>query len=359
MKLRGDFIGGYMIKKKRIKSILLLALSLIMSFVLVACGKSKIENVEPISKSSILLDTPCKVTVYDQVSEEVLDKAFDKLKEVDRKMNASDDNSEIGEINKNAGKSYVKVSEETFYVIKKGIEYGNLSKDAFDITIGPLVKLWGINTERAHVPDKTEINSRLPLVNYRNVSLKEDTKEVMLRNPGMSLDLGGIAKGYAADAVSQVLKDNGVEHAIIDLGGNILTMGSKVSGEDWKVGVQNPDTERGQYIGIVEASNKTVVTTGIYERYFEQDGKRYHHILDTKTGYPVDNNLASVSIITDKSIDGDALAKAFCMGIEKGMEYVISQGAEGIFVTKDSKVYLTNGLKDKFKLTDNNFKVEN
>lgn len=346
-----------MIKNRKTKSFFILGLSLIMSLGLMSCGKKE-ADFQPISKSDILLDTPCKVTIYDNVSEDILDKAFEKLKEVDSKMNASSDISEISQVNSNAGKEYVKVSDDTFYVIEQGKKYGELTNGIFDVTIGPLVKLWGINTDHARVPAKLEIDAKLPLVNYENILLKDDTKEVMLKNPGMELDLGGIAKGYAADAVAEVLRANGVEHAIIDLGGNILTLGSKVNGDDWKIGIQNPNTERGQYLATIEVVNKTIVTSGIYERYFEQDGKRYHHILDTSTGYPVDNNLASVTIVTDKSIDGDALAKAFCMGIDKGKEFVQAQGAEAIFVTKDSKIYLTDGLKGNFKLNDDSFTLE-
>ncbi len=347
-----------MIKNRKTKSFFILGLSLIMSLGLISCGNKK-ADFQPISKSDILLDTPCKVTIYDDVPETVLDKAFDVLKEVDSRMNASSETSEISEVNRSSGKGYVKVSDDTFYVIQKGKSYGELTKGVFDISIGPLVKLWGINTDHARVPAKLEIDGKRPLVNYENVLLKEDTKEVMLKNPGMELDLGGIAKGYAADAVAEVLRANGVEHAIIDLGGNILTLGSKVNGDDWKIGIQNPNTERGQYLATIEVVNKTIVTSGIYERYYTApDGKRYHHILDTSTGYPVDNNLASVTIVTDKSIDGDALAKSFCMGIDKGKDFVKSQGAEAIFVTKDSKVYLTDGLKGNFKLNDKSFTLE-
>ena len=347
-----------MIKNRKTKSFFILGLSLIMSLGLISCGNKK-ADFQPISKSDILLDTPCKVTIYDDVPETVLDKAFDVLKEVDSRMNASSETSEISEVNRNSGKGYVKVSDDTFYVIQKGKSYGELTKGVFDISIGPLVKLWGINTDHARVPAKLEIDGKLPLINYEDVLLKEDTKEVMLKNTGMELDLGGIAKGYAADAVAEALRANGVEHAIIDLGGNILTLGSKVNGDDWKIGIQNPNTERGQYLATIEVVNKTIVTSGIYERYYTApDGKRYHHILDTSTGYPVDNNLASVTIVTDKSIDGDALAKSFCMGIDKGKEFVKSQGAEAIFVTKDSKVYLTDGLKGNFKLNDKSFTLE-
>lgn len=315
---------------------------------------------EPISKSEFLLDTMCKISVYDNVSPEVIDKGFDKLKEVDARMNADSETSEIADINSHAGLDYVKVSDETFYVIKEGKQYGDTTHGRFDITIGPLVKLWGINTDHARVPAPEEIKEKLPLVDYHNILLDEANKKVMLTNKGMALDLGGIAKGYSADAVAEVLKKNGVEHAIINLGGNVLVMGSKPGGEDWKVGIQNPLAERGEYMGIVHVSDKAVVTSGIYERFFEQDGKRYHHILDTNTGYPVDNSLAGVTIVTDKSIDGDALAKAFCMGVEEGLKFIEAQkNAEAIFVTKDSKVYVTPGIKKSFEITDASFTLMN
>ena len=350
-----------MTKGRVFKGLILGAITLSLVGSLVSCSK---KTAEPISKSEILLDTPCKVTIYDNVSNDVLDKAFDKLREIDKKMNAANEDSEISAINNQAGKGYVKVSDNTFYVIKEGIKYGDLTKEKFDISVGPLVKLWHVNQRKENdtepLPTQEQINQAKSLVNYKNVLLKEDTKEVMLKEPGMSLDLGGIAKGYAGDAVAEVLKSNGVSHAIIDLGGNILTVGSKTDGADWKIGVQNPNNERGDYLGTIEVSNKAVVTSGIYERYFIKDGKKYHHILDTSTGYPVDNELASVSIITDKSIDGDALAKAFCFGVDNGLKFIESQkGIEAIFVTKDNKVYVTPGLKNNFKITDNNFKLMN
>ncbi|WP_238883925.1 FAD:protein FMN transferase [Clostridium sp. YIM B02551] len=350
-----------MTKGRVFKGLILGAVTLSLIGSLVSCGK---KTTEPISKSEILLDTPCKVTIYDNVSSDVLDKAFDKLREVDKKMNAANEDSEISAVNNQAGKGYVKVSDNTFYVIKEGIKYGDLTNEKFDISVGPLVKLWHVNQRKENdtepLPTQEQINQAKSLVNYKNVLLKEDTKEVMLKEPGMSLDLGGIAKGYAGDAVAEVLKSNGVSHAIIDLGGNILTVGSKTDGSDWKIGVQNPNNERGDYLGTIEVTDKAVVTSGIYERYFIKDGKKYHHILDTSTGYPVDNELASVSIITDKSIDGDALAKAFCFGVDNGLKFIESQkGIEAIFVTKDNKVYVTSGLKNNFKITDNNFKLMN
>ena len=317
-------------------------------------------NSEPIKKTDFFLDTICDITIYDNVSPEVFDKGFSVLKEIDDKMSATKETSEITAINNASGKSSVKVSDDTSYVISKGIQYGETTEGKFDISVGPLVKLWGINTDHARIPSEEEIKSTLQLIGYKNIILDETKKEVMLKLEGMSLDLGGIAKGYAGDAVADMLKNNGVKHAIINLGGSVVVIGPKPNGDNWKIGIQDPAEPRGDYLGILSVSNKAIATSGISERYFIENGVRYHHIMDTSTGYPVDNSLASVSIISDKSIDGDPLAKSFTMGLEDGMKFIEKQpGVEAIFVTKDSKVYITPGLKNDFIVTNSKYTLMN
>lgn len=344
--------------KNNKKYISIFLIVLVMGLLLTAsCSK---KNVTPISKTEFALDTMCKITIYDQASNVLLDKCFAKLKEIEGKMSVDIKTSEVSKINKMAGIRPIKVSNETYQVISAGKKFSELTKGKFDITVGPLVKLWGINTPRARVPGANEIKAVLPLINYNNIILDDKNRTIMLKSKGMSLDLGGIAKGYSGDAVEKVLKDNGVKHAIIDLGGNVLTVGSKPDGSSWRVGVQNPVSPRGDYLGILKVKEKSVVTSGIYERYFEKNGKRYHHIMDTKTGYPVDNELASVSIVTDLSMNADALAKAFCFGVKNGLSFIEKQpGVEAIFVTRDSKVYITPGLRKSFTITDSSFKLMN
>lgn len=343
------------IRRKRLFLVIIIAL-FIGNFI-IGCAK---KNVKPISKTEFALDTVCTITIYDKSSEKVLDECFAKLKEIESKMSVDIKTSEVSAINNMAGIKPVKVSNETYYVISTGKKFSKLSNGKFDITVGPLVKLWGINTPHARIPTPLEIKAALPLINYQNVILNDKDKSIMLRHMGMSLDLGGIAKGYSGDAVEQVLKDNGVKHAIIDLGGNILTIGSRPDGSDWRVGIQNPLSSRGDYLGIANVTQKTVVTSGINERYFIKNGRRYHHIMDTKTGYPVDNELASVSIITDISINGDALSKAFCFGVKNGLAFIKKQkGVEAIFITRDSKIYITPGLKKSFIIVDKSFKLMN
>ncbi|WP_432663776.1 FAD:protein FMN transferase [Wukongibacter baidiensis] len=346
------------------KTIALLFMVMSVLLIVSACS-SKIEEPknEPVSKTEFVLGTVATIKIYDDVDtsvkEDVFNKVFSRLREVEDKMTINAESSEVISINSNAGKDFIKVSEDTLYVIKRGKYFSEISKGRFDISIGPLVKLWNIGTEEAKVPSKEEIEDKKALVDYNKVVLNEADSEVILKDEGMVLDLGGIAKGYGADAVVEILKENNIKHAIINLGGNVFAYGNKIDGTPWKVGVQNPKSSRGEYLGIAKVVNQTVVTSGIYERFFEEEGNRYHHILDTDTGYPVENNLTGVSIIADSSIDADSLSTAvFALGLEEGMKFIEEiDTADAVFVTKDSEVYVTSGLKEKFELTDSNFKL--
>ncbi|OFI05825.1 thiamine biosynthesis lipoprotein ApbE precursor [Clostridium acetireducens DSM 10703] len=333
---------------------------IVISFLVTAIGCSKKFNEKDAkTKSGYALGTIINIKVYDNVDDKVFDEVFKKLKEIENKMSINLNTSEVIDINNKAGVDYASVSEETFFVIKEAIHYSSISNGNFDITVGPYVKLWNIGTDKERIPSESEINSNKDLIGYKNIILDENNKKIKLSKKGMIIDLGAIAKGYAADEVYKILKKNGINHAIVNLGGNIFALGSNPKGEPWKIGVQNPLTKRGNSIGTLDINNQSVVTSGIYERYFEKDGKRYHHIINPFTGYPVDSNLASVTIISDKSIDGDALSTAtFCLGVDKGMKLVENlRDVDAIFVTKDSKVYVTSGIKDNFKITNTSFKL--
>ncbi|VYU18988.1 FAD:protein FMN transferase [Clostridium tertium] len=346
---------------KRLAKITLSSLLLILSLGLItSCSKNKASQ-EPLSKSEILMGTTVTVTLYDSNDSKILDKVFNKVKELESTLSINENGTLVDEINENAGIKPVKVDDDTYTLIEKGLEYSNLSNGLFDISVGPIVKLWSIGLPEARVPSLEEIQAKLPLVNYKDVELNDSDKTVYLKNKGMMLDLGGIAKGYTADVISSILTDEGVESAIINLGGNIFTHGKKVNGSDWKIGIQDPFSERGGIIGTLTTSNKSVVTSGIYERYIEEDGVRYHHILNPSTGYPYDNEIAGITIVSDKSIDGDALSTSvFAMGVEEGMKFVNSQsGIDAIFVTKDNKIYLTNEVKNIFELTNSDFTIAN
>ncbi|MBE6067575.1 MAG: FAD:protein FMN transferase [Clostridium lundense] len=341
-------------KKKTLASIIA-AFSL--TFILSSCSS---ESNKEVIKQNYLLGTVVEVKAYGKNAEKATEEAMKKIAEVDDKMSVTKPTSEISLINKNAGKAYVKVSDDTFYVIKKSLEYSKLSKGAFDITIGPLSSLWGIGTDKANLPKDSDIKERLKLINYNDVLIKEDTKEVKLKNPNQAIDLGGIAKGYTADLVKDILEKNKIKTAFINLGGNVLTVGKKLDGSLWNIGVQDPLKERGEYFAIAKVGNKSVVSSGNYERFFMKDGKRYHHILNTKTGYPSESGIIATTIISDKSVDGDALSTStFVLGVDEGMKLIESlDGVEAVFITADKKVYYTSGLKDHFKITNEEYKYE-
>jgi thiamine biosynthesis lipoprotein len=303
----------------------------------------------------LVLGTTVTVTIYDEVPNGAFEKVFSRIKDIEEKMSTSEedyDSTELMKVNRNAGKQPVEVSQDTFTVVKAGLEFTALTDGAFDVTVGPLVDLWGIGTEEAEVPSEEEIAAVLPKIDADKVRLDAEAGTIYLEEEGMALDVGGIAKGYAADEVASMLKDMGVEHALLDFGGNILTVGKKPNGDEWKIGIQNPGQTRGKYLGIVTTGPKTIVTSGNYERYFEKDGVRYHHILDTENGYPSRTGLASVTIVTDRSMAADALATAaYAMGPEKGLEFVRElRDVEAAFVSKENEVFLTDGMRSVFSL---------
>jgi thiamine biosynthesis lipoprotein len=310
-----------------------------------------------------MLGTVCTITIYDHPSEEAFSAAFDRIREIENHMSLHTDSSEIALVNANAGKEAVQVSPDTFAVIEKALEIARLSEGAFDPTIAPLVQAWDIGGDNARRPPDEEIAALLPLVDYTKVILEPEKREVYLPVEGMALDLGGIAKGYAADEVKQILLDHGVNKAIVNLGGNVLTLGRKVDGSFWRIGIQDPDDGRGAYVMIVELNDTSLVTSGPYERFLELEGELYHHILDTTTGFPVESDFTSVSIITQSSFLADALSTSvYALGYEKGMDLINSlDGVQAVFLTEDKEVVLSEKASDGelgYFLTDKKYRIK-
>ncbi len=303
-----------------------------------------------------LLGTTCSVSVFSSRPDSVLDKAFARLWEIDKTMKYSGEESEVHLINLGAGGPGVSVSPSTLDVVERGLYYSALGNGRFDITIGPLVSLWGIGKdEEGTVPPLDEIQKALNLMGYEKVHVEGD--RVRLEEAGMSIDLGGIAKGYAADEVASILKENGVESGLINLGGNVFTCGTKPDGSLWRIGVQDPTDMRGSYLGVLAVADKAVVTSGPYERFFIQDGKRYHHILDTETGFPVDNGVISATILASLSMDADGLSTlVFSLGPEAGISLIDSlDGIEALVITGDKVLYPSSGFSSHFTLLDDSF----
>lgn len=359
--------------KKAVLALLIIALIIPQS----ACksnGQNAASN-QGISKTGFFLDTVCSITIYGLADEDgrlaamsgeemekecylIITDAFKLCSEYENMLSKTIETSDIARINNAKGKA-VTVSDETIEVLKKGMEFGRLSGGAFDITIGKATDLWDFhdNAESGHeggvVPAEKDLRDAISHVNYENIKIEGN--RVSLTDPETEINLGGIAKGYIADKAAEYLEERGVVSAIVDLGGNIVAIGGKTSqiaasGDtqetDFKIGIKDPLSSSGGLLELIPCKNKTVVTSGTYERYFEKDGVKYHHILDVNTGYPVDTDVLSVTIIADrgKSADCDGLSTTcLALGMEKGMELVKSlEGFEAVFVDKDGNVEISS-----------------
>ena len=330
-------------------------LVLIASLVLEGCSYTNAKS----SQSVFVFGTVCAVTLFGSQEQEVYERVFQRWRQIDTAMSRQLDRSDVARVNAASGKKAVAVSEDTFLVIDRGLAFSAQSGGRFDITVGPLVDLWDIGGKNPKVPTERAIQERLSRVGYRKVVLEPGDRTVFLTDEGMMLDLGGIAKGFAADEAVSMLNAAGVKGGIVDVGGNIVVVGQKPDGSPWRIGIQHPTEPRGKYCGIVEIEGGCVVTSGVYERYFELDGKRYHHILDTETGYPVEGPLLSVSLLARDSLTADALSTAvFAAGLPAGHELVLkTDGLEAIFILKGLRVLVTPGLRDTFTLTDPSFEL--
>lgn len=291
--------------------------------------------------------------VYGYNAKEAIKEVENEMQRLEALMNFYKDSSEIGTLNNYGFQKNIKLSREVFFIIKKAKYFSKISGGAFDISLAPVIKLWGVFTKNQRVPLEEEIKEKLSLVNYNNLILNESENTVKFSKENMKIDLGGIAKGYAADRAVQIYKQNNVSAAFINLGGNVMVFGEKPDHSDWSVGVQEPFKSRGEIIGVINVRDESVVTSGNYVRYFEDKGIKYHHIIDPRTGYPADSNLMSVTVVSQNSMECDALSTAaFVLGDEKGMKFIESYGAKAVFITKDKKVKMTSNMKENFYLID-------
>lgn len=301
-------------------------------------AKSSTQTDQDLTYTDMLFDTVIKIQILDPADESILDDLKKLCEKYDTMFSTTNTDSELYKLNHANGQPFT-VSSETANLIQKGIHYSELSGGAFDLTIEPVSALWDFKADKPTVPSSDAIAQAVSHVDYTKVDIQDNT--VTLEDPEAGIDLGAIAKGYIADQVKTYLKKQGIKHAIINLGGNVDVIGTKPDGSKYNIGIQKPFDESGEAITSVQLKDQTVVTSGIYERYFKKNGKLYHHILDPRTGYPCENNLYSVSIITDSSTKADALSTTcFLLGYEKGMELIQSMdGVEAIFITDNEKVH--------------------
>ena len=316
-----------------------ICLSLFGIFCLGGCSGS---SAQPVSRTVTVFDTVVTITVYDKDSEDVLDACVAKCEDYNARFSRTSEGSEIYELNHADGEP-VTLSDDTVDLIQKGVEYSRLAEGKFDITIAPLSDLWDFKNNTGTVPDDAAIQEAKSHIGYENV--KVDGNTVQLLDPEAAIDLGGIAKGYIADKIKEYLIEQGVDSAIINLGGNVLCVGKKNS-DDFTIGITDP--KGSSDILKLKINDQSVVTSGIYQRYFEVEGKYYHHILNPKTGYSYDNGLASVTIISNHSVDGDALSTVcFTLGKEQGLALVNQlAGIEAVFIDTNNALYYSDHAKD-------------
>lgn len=302
-------------------------------------GKTETKAYE---QTVIAMDTVMTVKAYGENAEAGINLAIQEIMRLEKLLSTTMEESEIYKINHADGEP-VKISEETARLIKEAIEISRLTDGALDITVYPIVLSWGFTGSEFRVPGDGEIKESLRLVDYKGIRIDGDSVTL---NKGQMIDLGAIAKGYAADRVRDKLKEAGVDSALINLGGNILTMGDKPGNDSWSVGIKDPFSQD-KLAGSVEIGEKAVVTSGNYERFFEQDGKRYWHIIDPKTGYPADNGVASVTIIADSSVYADALSTAlFVMGPEEALRAYNNLGNfEYILITSAGETITSGNIE--------------
>ena len=305
------------------------------------------QTVSESRKNFFAMDTIMDFTIYGQ--EDLLDQTESMIRSLEAEMSVTNPASEIAAINENG---YGKVTGDTSDLISAALSLCQRTDGALDISVYPIVRAWGFTTDNYQVPDDVSIQALLPLVDYTQIDYQQDSGDIHLPD-GMEIDLGSVAKGYAGQKAADFLKENGVTSGLLSLGGNIQALGSKPDGSPWKIGIQDPFQNESPMM-VLSVTDKSVVTSGGYERYFQQDGKTYWHIMDPSTGYPAENGLVSVTIIGTDGMLCDGLSTSlFVMGLEKAADFWgSSDDFDAVFVTEDQTVYITEGLADSFALTE-------
>jgi FAD:protein FMN transferase len=314
------------------------------AFLLTGCSGAPAQ--EPESATFFAMDTAMDFTVYGDAA--LLDEAETLIGSLEEQVSVTDEHSDIYAIDHTGSGS---LSGNAAELMAQALELCRRTNGELDLSVYPIVRAWGFTTGSYQVPDEETIQSLLPLVDYTQIQYDAATGVVTLPE-GMEIDLGSVAKGYAGQLAAQMLRNSGVESALLNLGGNVQTVGAKPDGSPWQIGIKDPQGEDAMMVLSVE--DQAVVTSGGYERYFEQDGQTYWHVMDPSTGHPADSGLISVTIVGDEGVVCDGLSTAlFVMGLEKAADlWAQSCDFEAVFVTASGEVYITEGLRDRFALTE-------
>lgn len=320
----------------------LLALTAILCLCPVLLTGCSFSSAQAAKATGFYFDTIISVTIYDRNSDQLADKCMELAAHYEKLLSPSMEGSDVWNINHSNG-SFVSVSDDTLSLLGTALDYARLSDGLVDPTIGSLSQLWNFGSDnQAVVPDEKLIINALTHIDHHNIVI--ENHQVMLKDPGAQLELGFIAKGFIADKMKEFLLSEGVTSALINLGGNVLALGNRPDGTPFHIGIQKPFSDSGTTALTLDLSDKSVVSSGNYERYFMQDEKLYHHILSTSTGYPVESGLSQVTIISDSSTDGDALSTlCFILGYEKAASLLENYpDVQAVFITEDGDILFAN-----------------
>ena len=309
--------------------------------------EEKAESNEEASKDIFAMDTYMTLTAYGAKAQEAVDEAEAEIQRLDELLSTGNEESEIAQLNQN--KSAI-LSEDAGYLVERALELNKETDGAFDIAIYPVMEAWGFPTQNYQVPTADTLESLLKLADASQIIYDENSRKISFDREGMKIDLGGIAKGYTSSRIMDIYKENNISSGLVNLGGNVQALGTKTDGSKWRVAVQSPDDTE-DYLGILSVEDKAVITSGGYERYFEQDGKTYHHIIDPKIGYPAENGLTSVTVVSEDGTLADGLSTSlFIMGKEEAIEFwkAHSEEFDIIMLTDEGKLYVTEGIQDDF-----------
>lgn len=322
----------------------ILSILLIFSLLLQGCRTNA--GTKSITRSGFFFDTLVNITIYDTDNEALLDECFEMCDHYEHLLSITRKESDISMIN-TADAEDIAVSPDTYMLISEAGRYFELSGGKLDITVAPLSLLWTEARNDKVPPSDAQIKELLTHVGFDKITLDPDNSSISRSDPETMLDMGALAKGYIADRLRDLLTERGVHSAVISLGGNITTIGTKPDGSPFKIGIQKPFGQSGEVAAALNISDLSVVTSGIYERCFTYDNRLYHHILDPATGYPADTDLYSATIICPSSLDGDALS-TICLlyGLEDAEELINNTpGTEAVFITRDDRLHYTGGAK--------------
>lgn len=328
--------------------------TLLFLFLITLCGcansaESSSEDTKEYSRDIFAMDTYMYLKAYGEHADTALGYSSEQILSLEELFSVTSEKSDIWAINHSDGEP-VSVSDDTIAVLNKAIEIGGKTSGALDVTIYPLLTEWGFTTDTQQVPTDDIIADKLKLIDYTKISVKGNTVQLPYN---MQIDFGALAKGYTSDCVTDILKENGVKSALVNLGGNVHAVGTKPDGTLWKVGVQNPFSPSEQ-VCILEIADKAVITSGNYERFFtDENGRKYWHILDYADGFPADNGLVSVTIVGENGLLCDALSTAlFVLGTDKAIDYWRNtEDFEMILITDDEKIIYSEGLSDFINFT--------